>query len=59
MPNDTKSTSNLLDAQGEVFHQAADQVHAAGDQITDSIRRQPLTAALIIFAIGYVLGKVT
>ncbi len=60
MPSDTKTTSStLLDAQGQVIQQAADQAQAAGDQIVDSIRRQPLTAALIIFATGYILGKIT
>ncbi len=60
MASDTKTTSStLLDAQGQVIQEAADKVQATGDQIVDSIRRQPLTAALIIFAVGYILGKIT
>ncbi len=60
MANDTKTTSStLLDAQGQVMHQAADQAQVAGDRIVDSIRRRPLTAALVIFAAGYILGKIT
>ena len=65
MPSDAmpKTTSSLLDAQGQVIHQAAEhaqaQAQATGDQIAESIRRQPLTAALVIFGIGYLLGKIT
>ena len=59
MSDTTKPTGSLLDAQGQVIHQATDQAKAAGDQIVDAIREQPLTAALVIFAVGYILGKVT
>ena len=60
MASDTKTTSStLLDAQGQVIQEAAYKFQATGDQIVDSIRRQPLTAALIIFAVGYILGKIT
>ena len=62
MPSDTmiggsasETASKLLDAQGEVVQRAA----AGTDQIIESIRRQPVTAALIIFGIGYLLGKIT
>ncbi len=65
MPSDTNARSaqtagsTLLDAQGQVIHQSADQAQAAGDQLVGAIRRQPITAALIIFAVGYIFGKIT
>ena len=60
MKSDTRTAaSTLLDAHGQVIHQAADQAEGARDQIVDSIRRQPLTSALIIFAAGYIIGKIT
>lgn len=60
MPSDTQTTSSLLlDAQGRAIHQATDQAQAAGDQLVAAIRRQPITAAIIIFAAGYILGKIT
>ncbi len=47
MANDTKTTSStLLDAQGQVMHQAADQAQVAGDRIVDSIRRRHLRRRL-------------
>jgi hypothetical protein len=49
------AAGRLLDAQGEAVKSAAAQT----DQIIDSIRRQPVTAALVIFGIGYLLGKIT
>lgn len=49
------AAGKLLDAEGEVMHRAAAQT----DQVIESIRRQPVTAALIIFGIGYLLGKIT
>ena len=60
MPSDTTTNpSTLLDAQGRAMNQAADQAREAGDQLVGAIRRQPLTAALVIFIIGYALGKIT
>ena len=59
MSDTTSKTGSLLDAQGQVMHQAADQAKAATDQVVDAIREQPLTAALVIFAVGYILGKIT
>ena len=51
--------SKLLDAQGQAIDQVTGQAQAAGDQLVDAIKRQPITAALIIFAAGYLLGKIT
>ncbi len=65
MPSDTiigsdstaaqDAAGRLLDAQGEVVNRAAAQT----DQLIESIRRQPVAAALVIFGIGYLLGKIT
>lgn len=51
----TATAGRLLDAEGEAVQRAAAQT----DQIIESIRRQPVTAALVIFGIGYLLGKIT
>ncbi len=51
----TAAAGRLLDAEGEAVQRAAAQT----DQIIESIRRQPVTAALVIFGIGYLLGKIT
>lgn len=65
MPSDTTASQarpngpTLLDAHGDEIHQAASQAQAMGDQVVEAVRRQPLTAALVIFGIGYVLGKIT
>ena len=60
MPSDTTANpSPLLDAQGRAVRQMGGQAQATGDQLVEAVRRQPITAAIIIFIVGYALGKIT
>jgi uncharacterized protein YjbJ (UPF0337 family) len=45
-------------AQG-LYNQASGQAQQAAGQFTDMVKSQPVTAALVALAIGYVLGRLT
>lgn len=45
-------------AQG-LYNQASGQAQQAAGQFTDMVKSQPITAALVALAIGYVLGRLT
>lgn len=45
-------------AQG-LYNQATGQAQQAAGQVTDFVRDQPLTAAVVALAVGYVLGRLT
>ncbi|HQT75500.1 MAG: CsbD family protein [Rhodospirillales bacterium 20-64-7] len=53
MTGDTKTQ-----AQG-LYNQASGQAQQAAGQFTDMVKSQPLTAALVALAVGYVLGRLT
>ena len=45
-------------AQG-VYNQAAGQAQNAMGQVSDLVKDQPLTAALIALGIGFLIGRLT
>ena len=58
MPSDTTAdTGPMLDAEGRAVREMGSQSQAAGDQLVEAVRRQPITVAIVIFVIGYTLGK--
>ena len=45
-------------AQG-VYNQAAGQAENLAGQVSDLVREQPLTAALIALGVGFLIGRLT
>ena len=45
-------------AQG-VYNQASGQAQQAAGQFSDMVKAQPMVAAIVALAIGYVLGRLT
>lgn len=50
---DAKTQANGL------YNQAAGQAQETLGQVTDMVRDQPLTAAIVALGIGYILGRLT
>jgi len=48
----------LYDAQGQVLHRTSTRPDSGTDPLTDFIREQPIAAAILIFATGYIVGKI-
>jgi uncharacterized protein YjbJ (UPF0337 family) len=42
-----------------LYNQASGQVQQSAGQLSDMIKSQPLTAALVALGVGYVLGRLT
>lgn len=42
-----------------LYNQASGQVQQAAAQFSDVVKAQPMVAALVAMAIGYVLGRLT
>ncbi|MEO9190820.1 MAG: hypothetical protein ABI224_12615 [Acetobacteraceae bacterium] len=56
----TAAEGKLYDAQGQVIRGSArDRQAATGmGQLTAYIREQPVSAALLAFGLGYIVGKI-
>jgi hypothetical protein len=55
-PNDARNAdTRLYNASGEPLRSGSSQT----DQLADSVKQQPFTAALVALVLGYLLGKVT
>lgn len=54
-----QTTGDLKTQAQGVYNQAAGQAQEQVARISEVIRDQPLTAALIALGIGYILGRLT
>ncbi|MGH7213086.1 MAG: hypothetical protein ACREF1_16695 [Acetobacteraceae bacterium] len=56
----TVAAGKLYDAQGQVIHGSGHQPgpRRGMGQLTDYVREQPISAALLAFGLGYIVGKI-
>lgn len=54
-----RADARILDSQGQVLQRTRPETQNISAQLSEAIRRQPLTAVLVAVGLGLLLGRLT